>query len=113
MPLSFYELKDLYSVSPICSLKEFSGLTGSSIYLICFLSTVNYFVTDLFMCCIFLLLGLPLWNVRRNPVPKSSFQKNVSGGKELENKVGFGTFTAYSKTLIHGNADGILIQSYY
>lgn len=33
--------------------------------------------------------------------------------KELENKVGFGTFTTYSETLMHGNSDGILIQIYY
>lgn len=45
---------------------------------------------------------------------KNSFQKNVEWKrKELENKVGPGTFTAYSETHIHGSFDGIVMQIYY
>lgn len=42
------------------------------------------------------------------------FQKNVDWKrKELESKVGSGTFTAYSETHTHGSFDRILMQIYY
>lgn len=43
---------------------------------------------------------------------KNFFQKNVDWKrKELENKVGSGTFTAYSETHIHDSFVGILMQT--
>lgn len=66
-----------------------------------------------FTCCTFLLPVLSL-KCEEKLCIKNSFQKIVEWKrKELENKVGSGTFTAYSETHIHGSFDGILMQIYY